>query len=86
LVLNPLCKLINSHVDVLETSGCSLERVNHIKPLAGERPWWWDANEFVHKDVCLPSKELAWLAVTSQIFYIFECRRPVIAKLQNFTY
>jgi hypothetical protein len=38
LVLNLLCKLVNSHIDVLEASEGSLEWSNHIKPLAGERP------------------------------------------------
>ena len=32
LVLYPLSELVNSHVDVLETTWCSFERSNHVKP------------------------------------------------------
>ena len=34
LVLYPLSKLINSYVDVLETTRCSFEGSNHVKPPA----------------------------------------------------
>jgi hypothetical protein len=76
LVLDPLCKLVDSHQYMGETAWRRCEGPNHIKAPASKQLGWRYGDETVSWDVRLLAKELTVLASPHKVLSIGHCGGP----------
>jgi hypothetical protein len=76
LVLNPLCKLVDSHQNVGETAWRRREGPDHVEAPTSKRPRWWYSDEAMGWNMSLFAEELTILAPAHEIFRVGDCSGP----------
>ena len=83
-VLDPLGELINGDVYIPETSWRWLERPDHVRSPACERPRSWDGLQFLCRYVYLLGEKLTSFTALDEVFCVGDGRGPVEASSESF--